>query len=459
MATNCFETIIGLSDRDCNCWADGRPETESVSIEGRLSWAYVRAVCQDPAPDPFTIATEFNLPDNMAAKCQVFAGGQLLDPNTDYTKSADKEITITLPEPGQTYQVYYQATVPTALSTPAYNVSKSGLFITDLMPEEEIHGLQSCDKTIWDLYTKARQTAIKDFQAALNATMSSRYKAKAPAWRGYIGESKGSTYLTTASQYVGVRIRTNGMRSGYLKITRILAMFSATGTVTATVYDQHGNVVAPAFSIDTLGGKQCITDVNLSLPLLGDFQQEQDYFLVYEYDANNRPKLNEINCGCDGWRPFRDVNNFPSGTIHPGHRGWHNFALVGGWTGDSVSDFSSAPDVVSEYMNGVCLEVELGCDMAAGLCGMVDTFGANPFAMSVATAIQRKAAAWLVRRRLGTSLPNRNNMVNREDLGKLAQAWEAEYLEILNYLANNAPETASDCFECKPRVRTGAILS
>ena len=123
MATNCFETIIGLSDRDCNCWADGRPETESVSIEGRLSWAYVRAVCQDPAPDPFTIATEFNLPDNMAAKCQVFAGGQLLDPNTDYTKSADKEITITLPEPGQTYQVYYQATVPTALSTPAWRQS------------------------------------------------------------------------------------------------------------------------------------------------------------------------------------------------------------------------------------------------------------------------------------------------------------------------------------------------
>jgi hypothetical protein len=33
-------------------------------------------------------------------------------------------------------------------------------------------------------------------------------------------------------------------------------------------------------------------------------------------------------------------------------------------------------------MNGLSLEIEVGCDTAAGLCGMVETFGANPYAMS-----------------------------------------------------------------------------
>ena len=33
-----------------------------------------------------------------------------------------------------------------------------------------------------------------------------------------------------------------------------------------------------------------ITDVNIEVPLLNDFNTCQDYYLLYEYDPTNRPK-------------------------------------------------------------------------------------------------------------------------------------------------------------------------
>jgi hypothetical protein len=132
--------------------------------------------------------------------------------------------------------------------------------------------------------------------------------------------------------------------------------------------------------------------------------------------------------------------------------------MIGGWEGDIAAGQTEIPAQATEYLNGMSLEVEAGCDMSAGLCGMVETFGANPFAMGVATAIQRRAAAILMRKRLSSSQPNRNNAVNREGIEKEVRTWEAEYLEVINYLSSNMPETANDCLECKPRVRTGGIL-
>ena len=109
-------------------------------------------------------------------------------------------------------------------------------------------------------------------------------------------------------------------------------------------------------------------------------------------------------------------------------------------------------------MNGLCLEIEVGCDMAQGLCGMVQAFGSNQYAMSVATAIQRRSAAYLIARRLNSSQPNRANAVNREHLVKTVGQWEGEYAEIVQWLSQNLPATSLDCFECQPRVRRGAIL-
>lgn len=470
---DCFQTIIGLSDRDCDCFATGRPEGDEATLaENRLLWQSQKFTCPDTPPDPYTITATYSLPaDTTIVSLQLFGGGQLLEEGLDFEVTGDKTINITTPVPGQTYQLLYQAITPTTVSVPAYSESLSGLFITDLLPEEEIKGLEGCDKTIWDVITKARETAIKDFKATLNATMANRYKVRHGTFKGFIGSDKNAGTLTTAMDYAGIRIRTAGMRSGYLKITRIMTMFSAVGTITATVYkarimdEETGEtdleVVVPAFVLNTANGP-AINAVNIELPLLGDFSDTQDYLLAYAYNPANAPRLNKLYCqpcSQNAYMPIDyNANNYPSRKEYPAKIAWHNFFLIGGWEGDIAGGQTEIPAQATEYLNGLSLEVEAGCDMSAGLCGMVETFGSNPFSMSVATAIQRRSAAILMRKRLASSQPNRSNAVNREGVEKELRTWEAEYSEIINYLATNAPETANDCLECKPRVRTGAIL-
>ena len=453
---DCFETIIGLSDRDCNCFAAGRPDTPTEGVVNRTQWTYQKFTAPEAPPDPYTLTVTYDLPTggSQEAGIQLFVGGQLLSLGDDYTVSGARQLTISTPVPGQTYQVYYLANVPTAVGIPAYSESDSGLYITDLLPEEEVAALAACDETLWDLFAKARDIAIKEFRSALNTTIARRFSPKLPAFRGSIGETTGD-YLTTTDAFAGVRIRTNAMKSGYLKISRIMALFQKSGTVTVTIYDQHGTVVVPAFAITTAAGGKAITEVNITLPLLGDFQAEQDYFVVYTYDPDNKPRQNKITCSCN--KTFTPTLSADGYSAHDRRRGqprytgaqaWHNFVMVGGWTGDSVADFSDAPDAVTPYLNGLVLDVEIGCDMSAGLCALVETFGANEHAMSAAMAIQRKAAAWLVNRRYTSSAPTRAGAVNREELMNAARRWEAEYSEIVNY-----------CFECVPRLRTAGIIS
>lgn len=354
-----------------------------------------------------------------------------------------------------------------------YNESVSGIFLTDLLPEEEIAALAKCDATLWDLLALARSTAIKDFRAALNATMQQRYSIKYPTYKGFIGEDKGASSLVTTKTSAGIRIRTAGIRSGYLKITRIMAMFQATGTIDLTVY--RGRIidantgqmeleqVGAVIPFTTTANGRAITTEGITLPLLGDFSQQQDYLLTYDYNPANKPKLNEVVCGCKSksFSQTRNVDTFTDiykGLNYSGQFAWHNLVTLGGWEGDIAAGETIAPPEVGQYMNGLSFEMEIGCDTAAGLCGMVETFGANPYSMSAATAIQRRACSFLMRRRLASSQPNRANSVNRDGVEKEMRTWEAEYAEIINYLSNNMPETSNDCLECKPKVRMGAIL-
>lgn len=470
---DCFQTIIGLSDRDCDCFATGRPEGDEATLaENRLLWQSQKFNCPDTPPDPYIITATYSLPaDTSIVSLQLFGGGQLLEEGIDFDVTGDKTITITTPIGGQTYQLLYQAITPTAVTVPEYSESLSGLFITDLLPEEEIAGLEGCDQTLWTLIQKARETAILDFKTALNVNLATRYKAKHGTFKGFVGSDKNAGTLTTVMDYAGIRIRTAGIRSGYLKITRIMTMFSAVGTITATIYkarimdEETGEadleVVVPAFTLTTANGP-AINAVNIELPLLGDFSETQDYLLVYDYSALNKPRLNRLYCQpCSGNTVMPidyNANNYPSMRDYPAKIAWHNFFLIGGWEGDIAAGQTEIPAQNTEYLNGLSLEIEAGCDMSAGLCAMVETFGSNPFAMGAATAIQRRAATFLMRRRLSSSKPNRNNAVNREGNEKELRTWEAEFSEIINYLSTNMPETSNDCLECKPRVRTGAIL-
>lgn len=461
---SCFDTLVGLSARDCDCFSDGRP-SGGAAAQTKQVWKHQAWESGASPADPLVLTTTFTLPETLAAEnIQLFAGGEMLDVATDYTRTSDYTLSVPSPDANTTYQVWYLADVPVIEFTPAYDQSDSGLFISQLLPEEEITGLVNCDKTVWDVLTEARGIAIKEFAQSLNAHILRRHQVGRKTFSGYLGDTGGNDgTLSTAATYAGVRIRTNPITSGYLRISRIAALFSATGTIPVTIYDGEGTVMTPTFNLNTQANKKAFTDVGLTLPLLGDFNTKQDYFLVYEVDPANLPKLNKVYCSsCNGQKAITNVAYYDThgewDSDYQKSLGWQNWLIAGGWEGDSVAGFSNASDAVGPYMNGLALEIEVGCDLADGLCGMA-AGGNSPEAMAAATFIQRRAAAIAVRKRLTSSTPARANFANKEGLEKEMGHWEAEAAEAMAYLAQNANDTMNDCVTCKARMRLGGILT
>jgi hypothetical protein len=444
---SCFDTIIGLSNRDCDCFLNGRP------ISGSPEWHrqvyYFSDLLSDEIelgnPMPEVTDTDF---------LQVYEDGVLLQEGVGFEVEENK-IVLADPQDGAVYQVlYYSASV----SPEAWRKSDSGLYLSTELPEEELEGLDGCEKTVWTLMQQAREHGIREFRASMSANMQRRHTMKHKPFSGMVGRATTSAdFLQTNKQYCGVRIRTNGLRAGYLKVKAVSAMFERNGTVRVQIFNQHGHVVAPSFEITTHGRATPNTRTNIHLPLLQDGNEEQDYYFVYEYDPANRPRLNKIACASCGDTFAPNLRIGGGFSQRSDKHAWHNYLIVGGWEGDEVTEFEQE-ESVSAYMNGLSLDIEVGCDLAQGLCASLGNFYGNPWAMPAATAILNKAASWLVQQRLNSSRPNRANAVNKEDLRQQARKWEAEYAEIVQYLSSNITPDASDCLECGARLKTKSIL-
>jgi hypothetical protein len=61
---------------------------------------------------------------------------------------------------------------------------------------------------------------------------------------------------------------------------------------------------------------------------------------------------------------------------------------------------------------------------------------------------------------LSTKL-NRSQMVNRDALTAARREWDARYNETVQYIAQNANLTLSDCVECKPAagIKVRSVIS
>jgi len=448
----CFETLIGLSNIDgCDC---GRPDgTDTIE-----QMHYEVFVSETPV-DPLVLTLTYSLP--LEVDIQVYEAGALI-PASRFSASTN-ELSIDDPLDNTTYQVWYLANVSAISTIPAYDTSDSGLFLSDILPESELKGLRDCNKTEWVVQSNSRTTAIKETVASINAAILRKNNKKHTTFTGHIGKQDGD-YLTSAFSYVGVRIRTNPIKSGYLRISRLSALFEKNGIVNMTIYSSDGTVVSPTIPITTAAGRAKINDVGITLPMLSDFSTCQDYYIVYEYDPLNKPRLNKTYCaGCNGSQVANTVvnrygmlNEWP--TDYRGPLSWNNYIIIGGIEVDSVDSFDPDENTnLSQFMNGISLEIEIGCDLTKGLCSMIK--GGGPEAMAFATAVQRRAASLSVSKRNLSSVPNRENTAKGEEQAKQAAEWEADFAEAVSFLTQTITEYSNDCVSCRSRMSLGQILT
>lgn len=453
---NCFETLVGITNTGgCDCDQD-RPDGKDTVQR----W-YYEVFHSDADPDDTLVFTaQYKLPAGEAL-VELYENGERVDDSR--ISRSGKILTITDPLPGAYYQLWYYAYVSAAAIIPAYDTSTSGLYLSDILPIEEVAGLATCDADVWEMVMQKRTYVIKEVIASMNTAVKKTSLERYPKFSGYVGTEQSTAYLDTTYGYAGIRIRTNPIKSGYLRIRRIASYFEKTGVISAWLLDKNGTVVTPELKIRTIGGgRKCVNDIGITLPMLDDFNTCQDYFLMFRYDVSNRPRLNKTYCApCNksGITPITFVNRY--GTLNPwpddyrGPLSWNNYIITGGYVTDTLEDFADAPDTVSEYMNGLAMEIEVGCDLTKGYCKMLE--GQGPEIMAVATAIQRRWAAELVGAKNRSSAPSRSNIAKGQQQASDAAVWEAEYAEVMTYLVSTINEDSNDCVMCKPKIQMSGL--
>lgn len=331
-----------------------------------------------------------------------------------------------------------------------YNTSLSGLYLSDLSPLDSIEGLDECGVgSIWEIMDTSRTEGTNTFVADTNSLMMTTFAPKREKFTGQIGEASAREILSTDKTYVGATISCNPMRGGRIKITKIGTLFSGAGTLTLKIHNSlnvqvwTGSVtIANGWLLNTLSSP-------IILPTYIDFSELHEYTVSYEFNPANPPRLNKISCGCGGLVPWFDRANPMYKNSYTGGKAWANWIMVGGWQGDTLTDFDIAPATTGTYMNGLAFQIELGCDIGQVLCNGSLDFATDPFAMSIAFAIRYKTAEILASKLLGSTELTRTNMINREYLKEMRNEWGKKYNDITAYIAEQASLQQNDCLTCK----------
>lgn len=331
-----------------------------------------------------------------------------------------------------------------------FDTSLSGLYMADLTPLDNLEGLEECGVgSVWDMLGKSRDEAVKIFVADTNAMLMNTFSSRRENFKGQIGEAVGRETLETSNTYAGIRLAFNPMRGGRIKITKIGTLFSGAGTLTLKIHNAlnvqvwTGDVtISNGWTLNTL-------ETAITLPTFVEFSNTHEYFLTYTYNPSNKPKLNKINCGCGGFVPWYDLSNPMWKNQHSGGRAWAGWMMCGGWTGNTLTDFDQATGNDGTIMNGLALQIELGCDIGQVLCNGTLDFETDPFAMSIAHAIRYKADSIMLQKLLGSTDLTRSNTINREYYKERRGEMTGRYNKMIDYITQSASLQNIDCLTCK----------
>lgn len=334
-----------------------------------------------------------------------------------------------------------------------YNTSQSGLFIADQPPFLEMEGYNECGQgSVWDVLARAREQGIARFQADSNSALMSVFQPRRERFKGQIGDATGRETLSTTNTYAGARFACNPVRGGTLKITGIGTLFSAAGTITAKIINSRNQQVGSDITLTVANGWHLNTlSTPIELPTYVDFDDKHEYFLVYTHNPANPARVNAIS-GCCGFYPRYDTANPLWAGRYTGSKSWANWLMAGGWTGNTLTDFDLCDGATSTNMNGLAVQVELGCDVGMLLCNGSLNFTTDPQALSIAYAILWGSCSVAASLILGSTRLTRTATMNREFLKEARAEWEKRYEINLNYIVQQASLGLNDCLACKDEI-------
>lgn len=427
MALDCLDTLVGLTDQNCEC------------ISGDDSY-YLE---QDPAmfqaqnfpnqQDATLTFTQGNLPtENTAATINVYQQGQKLEETVQYSVSG-QDITIASGThyDGASYQVW--ALTPgtaTAVETSGINQSDSGYYLTDFeygFPAKDsvLSNIECGEGGFWNLMITAREQAIRDTKNDLLQALQDTRESKVINWRGLVGKNQSSGF-SAANGEVGLQVRPiRLMKDGAFVIKAIHLNTDTAETYTVTISSNDNTFTEQTVDIEAAAGQWVRHELTntISLPMYSVAAEDLRYNIRYT-PGSAKPAYNKIwCCGRPPWTQHLDVRGF------------------------DTTDFEETIDGSELHGKGLSLEGYFTCEKLDWICDLTELNGID-FRDLIARCIQFRGASKLISRVLESTTVNEFTLMPKEGLLAKRNYLSQMYADNIAWIAQNLPPNVSGCWGC-----------
>lgn len=331
-----------------------------------------------------------------------------------------------------------------------YDVSASGLYLSELADIGALLNSPNCGQTLWETLAAARATAVKITVADTNVLMARRYQLKREAIAGQvIGDIKARETYDVTTNYAVVRIACNPVKGGYFTLRSVGTLFENAGAFDILLYDNVSGYLE-TFAVTSLANKHKTNAINKKYPLYSKYAECLEYYLVYVFNENI-PKNNNVSCGCGGNKIAFSLKNNYFGSNYRNAR-WAKWVMVGSSVINSLDELEDMPNLASNKMLGLTLEADFACDVNAVICeSELDYLGSN-YAMALAFAVLYQTGVQVANQFFKTTTLDPKKLISSEVWEDNLIEWQQKYTDYLQAVIAEIPLQNTDCYVCKDKV-------
>jgi len=323
-----------------------------------------------------------------------------------------------------------------------YAVSSTGYFATDrefgYPVLDSLQNATNClESDVWDLLVQCRADSIRDFKTDMAAALSQTRRSKLINWSGAVGNAQGTVLSQTTNTYAGVQLQPKRkMKGGNFVITAIWFGGNVMGTVSLGLTSTNPDFTPQTIALTATANRFVKTTLEtaITLPLYVSAIPELYYNFKYAATGVRYLQNNAKRC-CGGGDPA-----------------WKTHMLAGGFT---TSDFNDNDEYLGGDFNGLAFEGYFTCASLDWVCEPQALAGYE-ITNVVGRAIQAKTTVKAISATIETNRINQHTILSREDALERRARMQTMYQDYINWLAQNLPDGASDCWDCtkdSPTVR------
>jgi hypothetical protein len=341
----------------------------------------------------------------------------------------------------------------TASDIEGSEISNSGLFVSDLVPLQLAGAASRCDEnSAWKMLDNARREAVLYTFSDFSNKFLQRTNLKRPVYNGTIGDANGADWWKPTKSKIVYRVHCCPIECGVLRLKGLGLIGNYTGNVVLKVYDslgvEKGSLTIAAQNNQHIKGS--FTNA-LELPLKIEGASSTDYFIVIEnLPPQYQVKKNKISCGCGGCYPSFNCNQvrFDDTGCNTPKSSWARWIQVGTYETDTL-DFFNPINAMQAHGAGITLDCEIKCNLSDMLCKHPFDFENDAVSLSLAHAVNYKAAQKVIDKVLNSGDINRYTMLDGANLAARAADYENRYNVQMSYITSNIALDTCNCYDKK----------